>query len=177
MKPEMSGTVQCHRYRDVPWGLYKGHQGPSSTTSSSTLTFPACLISHLPIRTLNLSEESVKVHRVIGPTVGGTPPSLSILLSSRVKRVPRAATEISYLGLSSTSTIIRSSTYSISIGWLVYNAMMTKLIYPRVPQEAVDGLANIGGVRSYAFAENGDTSYLGHHPTCAFVSSTQVAPP
>jgi hypothetical protein len=36
---------------------------------------------------------------------------------------------------------------------------MTKLIYPREPQEAVGGLANIGGVRSYAFAEDGDLSY------------------
>jgi hypothetical protein len=115
MKPEMSGTVQCHRYWGVPCGLYKTRQGPFSTTPTSQ----ACLISHLPIRTFNLLEESVEVHRVIDPTVGGTPPSLSILLSSRVKRVPRAATEISYRVLSPSSTIIRSSTYSISIGWLV----------------------------------------------------------
>ena len=77
VKPEMSGTVECHRYWGVPCtcGLYKAHQVPSSTAPSLTLTFLACLISLLPIHILNIPEESIKVHRFIGPTVGGTPPS------------------------------------------------------------------------------------------------------
>ena len=41
--------------------------------SSSTPTFLECLIPNIPIRTVNLLEEIIKSHRLICPTIGGTP--------------------------------------------------------------------------------------------------------
>lgn len=55
--------------------------------------------------------------------------------------------------------------------------MMTRPIYPNVAQEAVDGPASIGGVRSYVLPENGDKSYLRIHPTWTFASPIQLASP
>ena len=42
-------------------------------------------------------------------------------------------------------------------------------------QEGRDGNANYGGTHSHTFASDGETSYLGRHPTWVFASFVQGA--
>src|SRR5216684_6500586 len=50
----------------------------------------------------------------------------------------------------------RSSTYSMSIGWLIWVEMrLTKSI----------SRTGVGGIKSHKFAKDGETSFLGQQPT------------
>ncbi len=177
MKPEMGGTVQCHRYWDVPCGLYKARQGPSYITSPSTLTFLACLISHLPTRTFNLSEESVKVPRDMGLAVGGTLPSLSILLS--------LASETH--SLHNDRNIIPGPIVNLDD----YSLLNIFYLYRLTCLECDDNKAYIsesisgggGWAREHWWCKLVRVCrawrhiIFGYHPTCAFASSIRVAHP
>ena len=44
-----------------------------------------------------------------------------------------------------------------------------------VSQEGRYGIANYGGTNSHTFANDGETSYLGRHPTWVFASFVQRA--
>src|SRR6266851_5692657 len=66
---------------------------------------------------------------------------------------------------STSSTITRFSTYFISAGRFFYTKTSLVIFGS---WRAGNGSSNDGGTSSHMFAEDGDISYLGLHPTLAF---------
>ena len=67
---------------------------------------------------------------------------------------------------STSSTMIRYLTYFISIGRLLHVQTKTKT---RITTNI------IGGTNPHVFAEDGETSYLGQHPSWVFISFVHMA--
>ena len=78
---------------------------------------------------------------------------------------------------STSSTMILYLTYFISIGWLLPLQTKTRISTPSVSVSLVegDGTTSIGGTNPHMFAEDGETSYLGQHPSWVFTSFVHLA--